>query len=273
VAYGNVFCVCSYCGTQVRAELTEFEANAVAKLKGYRDAITAAIHCIGNKDYKSAQEYADKAAEMVQDDSAPMLIKYVAFLDSDSRKAASFLSMAQGLKGKSANPALSDEDYRGILCLYVQNYLSDREADIKRMFANMKKVKPADLNNVLQYENLKRMRQFFSDPELKDAFIVSTKELVDDCNKDNSLSGQMNQSTWDAIEDAHDNRVFKVASTVFVDPSIAPSATQYLSKYSKALDQKWEVAIKRGEVSGSKDQIRDYRAESDSLIAWMKTIR
>ena len=271
--FGKRMCICEYCGSPVKEELSEAEIVSVEKNKEFVDAIKAAIHCISTRDYETAREYADKAAELLHDDPAPLMIKYVSWLEADYRKATSFLAIANSKRSAGESVAISNDEYNALLSMYVMNYLTEKEADLKRMFASMRKVKPADIQNVRQYEHLKRIGLYVSDPELKDALMKTSEEFLSECESKLPSSYQLGPSEWSSLVDIRDNYLFKLSAVLFISGTYSQRCNQFLTKYSNAVNQKWESAFKSGAVSGDKDAIRNYRAEADSLIAWAKTVR
>jgi len=269
---GRNMCYCEFCGAPVEKEMSSSEYSSMKKGNEFTDAVRAAVQCIRNKDYITALEYADKASDLDSTDPAPLLVKYVALLDKDFKKASSFAAIARSMP--KASVALPKEDYTELLRTYVSNYLSERDRDFKRVYVTYRKVKPADIENVRLYEIRKRIEPYFTDPELKEAFMSGCSEFLEECRKDvESIRGGMTQSNWDAVSDIRNERLFFAAGTVFVDPSFAKLASQFLDAYKTILGQKWEKSFKGGEVSGSKDQVNTYRYEADSLLSWMKTVR
>ena len=53
--------VCEYCGTPIKQKLSDAELSHMAKNSEFTEAITAAIQCIRNRDYKTAIEEYTKA--------------------------------------------------------------------------------------------------------------------------------------------------------------------------------------------------------------------
>lgn len=272
--YGRNMCYCEFCGSPVEKEMSDSEFSAMSKNKEFYDAVRAAIHCVNNKDYATALEFADKAAALNDTDPAPFMIKYVCYLDKDYKKATSFVGIGRSMHKAKASEALSEDDYRSLLYAYVRNYLSDRDEDLKRMYKTYKKVKPDDIHNVRQYEKLKRISSFFTDPELKDAFMDECESFLAECkNKVDAIPTGTTQSNWDALCEIRNDRLFLAAGTLFVDPKFAAPATEFVNKYRTILYQKWETPLKKGEVSSSKDQLNLYRYEADSLLSWFRTVR
>lgn len=269
---GRVMCFCEYCGGQVKLQLSEAETAREERSKGFVDAIRASIHCIRSSDYKKAMEYADEAEKIEKNDPAPMLIRYISTLSTDYKKATPYLSIAKSMRSEAESRALSDEEYRQLLSIYVLNYLSDRDQDFKRIFMTMKKVRPADIQNVNNYEHLKRIDSYYADADLKEAFMSTSSEYLTECEESLKVSGQMDQATWDVIEDTRKNRLFRAAGTLFVNPSLKQRFVAYMEKYNNALNLKWEIAFKK-DVNGSKDQVRSYRSESEALLVWAKSLR
>ncbi len=272
--FGKHMCYCDFCGSPVEKEMSATEFSAMKQNKEFFDSIRAAIECIRNKDYATAVDFADKASKLNDTDPAPFMIKYVCYLDKDFKKASSFAGIGRSMDRAKSSEALPEDEYRGLLYAYVRNYLSDRDADFKRMYRTYKKVKPGDIHNVRQYENLKRISSYFSDPELKDAFMGECEDFLSQCKKEvDGISVEMSQANWNALSGLRNDRLFFAAGTLFVDPRFAASATDFVNKYRTILYQKWETPIKKGEVSGNKDQLNLYRYEADSLLSWFKTVR
>jgi hypothetical protein len=272
--FGKHMCYCEYCGSPVQREMSDSEYSAMKKNSEFFESIRAAVHCIRNKDYNTAVDFADKASKLDETDPAPFLIKYVSYLDKDFKKASSYMTIARSMMQVKKSESLPEEEYRALLYAYVCNYLSDRDGDFKRMYITFRKVKPADIQNVRQYENLKRIGSFFSDPELKEAFMNACSDYIAESQKEvDKVQGGITQSNWDAVTDMRNNRLFLVAGTVFVDAKFVAPATQFINRYRDILNQKWEAAMKKNEVSGSKDQVNTYRYEADSLLSWMRTVR
>lgn len=270
--YGKSMCFCDYCGGQVKLMMSEAEVARDEKRQGFVDAIKASIHCIRSKDYKTALEYADKASELAKNDPAPMLIRYVCWLESDFKKAASFRSIAESMRAEKESVALSDDEYKVLLGAYVRNYISERDSDLKRMFMTLKKVKPADIQNVNNYEHLKRLNQYFTDDNLKEAFTITASQCLDEYEGALNQANQLDQESWNALQRIRNEDLFKAAGVLFIDPSLKQHVVQYFQKYNTAINQKWEAAFKKG-VSGDKSTVKVYRDEADSLLSWSKTIR
>jgi len=270
--FGKRVCICEYCGAPVKEEMSEAEIAGVQKNEEFVDAIKAAMHCICTRDYETAREYADKAAALLHDDPAPVMIKYISWLNADYRKATSFLTIANS-KRDSGSVAISDDEYKGLLVTYADNYLVEKDQDLKRMFSTNRRLKPVDIQNVRQYENLKRIGLYASDPELKTAFKERCEGLLGECESKLAVSNSLSQSEWDILTDVRNNYLFKAAATLFVDAAFSKRCVDLFTKYNNALNQKWENVFKHGQVSGDKDQVRNYRGEAETLISWARGVR
>ncbi|MBR4244278.1 MAG: hypothetical protein IKQ14_02655 [Candidatus Methanomethylophilaceae archaeon] len=272
MAPGQMIAVCEYCGTPIKQRLSDAELNHMAKSSEFTEAIAAAIQCIRNRDYKTAIEYAEKAIQLVHDDPAPLHIKYISMLATDYRKAVSFHNIALGLEGKKGE-SMSESTYKELLQVFAYNYFSDREADLKRMFATMKKVSAEDINNVRRYEYNKRMSDYFTDSELKTAFDSAATQEFDAFEQKVGRITQMDNANWSAVKDVRDKGLFRIGAVVMADPSYSGRASACVKKYQSVLNYKWESTFKNGSVEGSKDQIKRYRYECDSISNWIRTVR
>lgn len=271
IPFGKASCICEYCGSMVQRTMTEAEAANIVKNKEAVDDIKAAIHSIANRDYKSALKYADKAVELTHDDPGPYFVRYLACLDTDYRKAKSSLNMARSMPS-SNDSILSDSDYDEAKRLFALSYLSAKGDDIKRMFLSMRSVGPKELENVRNYERTRKVDDFFTDSDLKDAFLEVISSQIDECTKRSRFSTETTQSNWDALLQFRKESFYPTAATMILDKSSASRMAAAMKGYSDALSLKWEAAFKHG-VSGSKDQVKAMRAESDSILAWAKSIR
>ena len=273
MAYGKMTTFCEYCGTQIKARLTDAEFNHMEKNSQFTDAISAAIQCIRNRDYKTAMEFAEKAAQLAHDDPAPMFIKYVSSLSTDFRKAVSFRNIAITLKGSKGDESISEDAYKELLEAFACNYFSDREADLKRMFSTMRKVKPEDINNVRRYEYNKRMSDYFTDSELKTAFESAASKELDSFDSRVGRITQMDGANWNALKELRDKGLFRLGGVVMANPSYSGRVMQSIKKYESVLNYKWESVFKQGSVDGSKDQIKSYRYECSAMTDWLRTVR
>ncbi|MBP5685862.1 MAG: hypothetical protein J6W72_05500 [Candidatus Methanomethylophilaceae archaeon] len=271
IAPGRVSGVCEYCGTQIKQMLSDAEYNHMAKNSEFTEAVSAAIQCIRNRDYKTAIEYADKAAQLVHDDPAPLHLKYISMLPTDYRKAVSFHNIALSLEGKKEE-TISESDYKELLVVFAYNYFSDREADLKRMFATMRRVGSEDINNVRRYEYNKRMSDYFTDSELKTAFDSAASEEFDAFEQKVGRITQMDNANWTAIKELRDKGLFRIGAVVMAEPSLSGRASQCIKKYQNVLDYKWESTFRNGSVDGSKDQVKGYRYECDAISNWLRTV-
>jgi len=269
--FGKRFCFCEFCGGQVKEQLSDEEFKHVVKNKDFVESIKSAIQCIVNGDYDTAIEYADKAAAINNNDPAPTMIKYVATLNLDIKKASSFRNIASSMRAQSESEAIPEAEYPMLLSTFANNYFKDRSEDINRMFINLKRIKASDIDNVRVYERSK-IQRYYEDSELKDAFNNTINNLLDDFEKDLPSSQQMTAENWNSLENFHRNRLFMIAGMVFANPAIAPRAKAVVMKYSNALNMKWESAFKSG-VPGSKDQVREYRTECSSFLSWLGSVR
>lgn len=271
IPFGKASCICEYCGSMVQRNMTEAEAAHIVKNKEAVDDIKAAIHSIANRDYKSALKYADKAVEITYEDPGPYFVRYLACLDLDYKKAKSSLNMARSMSS-SKDSVLSDSEYDEAKMAFAQSYLSAKGDDIKRMFLSMRSVGPKELENVRNYERIRKVEDFFADSDLKDTFIEAINSQMDECKKRSRFSMETTQSNWDALQQFRKECFYITAATMILDKSSAPLMATALKGYSDALNLKWESAFKQG-VSGSKDQVRAMRAESDSILSWARSIR
>jgi hypothetical protein len=273
IPFGKSSGICEFCGGQVHRNLCDSEFASMKKNQEFIDSIRASIHCIQNRDYETAIDYAEKASKLDSTDPAPMMIKYISFLGSDFRKATSFSAIAKSMMKDGGSEALTQDEYKELLAVFTYNYLYEKDKDLKRVFANMRKVRPDDIQNVGRYERMKRIEDYFTDPELKDAMITACSDYVKDCEDSMKVTGELSQSNWDELTEIRNHRLFTVSCTVFVDPGLSGRVTQYVQKYRSALNQKWEPLFKKGTVNGSKDQVNVYRYEADSILSWLRTVR
>ena len=272
LGFGRVQTFCEYCGCQIRDQLTEAESATVGKNKEFVDAVEAAINCIQSNDYQTAMKYADKAENLISSDPAPLLIKYIANLNTDFNKSESFHSIANNMMSQNPSIILDDDKYKALLATFFMNYMSDRDVDFKRVFANTRKVKPDDIKNVMRYEDTKRTRYFVTHQELNQAMKQVANQTLADSSKNMNFSGQLDQANWTGLQEYRNKYLFKAISIAILDPSLAPQAAEATKKYSDALDMKWESAFKNG-VSGSKDEVKTYRNEAEVILNTLKTIR
>ena len=149
----------------------------------------------------------------------------------------------------------------------------DREADLKRMFATMRRVGSEDINNVRRYEYNKRMSDYFTDSELKAAFDSAASEEFDSFEQKVGRITQMDNANWTAIKELRDKGLFRIGAVVMAEPSLSGRASQCIKKYQNVLDYKWESTFKNGSVNGSKDQVKGYRYECDAISNWLRTVR
>ena len=273
LGFGRVQTFCEYCGCQIRDQLTEAESSTLGKNKEFVDAVEAAIHCIQSNDYETAMKYAEKAENLIPSDPAPLMIKYIANLNTDFNKSESFHNIANDMLSKSGSIIIDDDKYKALLATFFLNYMKDRDVDFKRVFANTKKVRPDDIKNIMRYENTKRTRYFVTHQELSNAMKKTASDMLAESLNNLDVSGQMNQSTWSKLEDYRNNYLFKSISIAILDPSQAPKAAEVTKKYYDALEMKWESAFKKDGVNGSKDQVRNYRSEAEVVLNTLKSIR
>ena len=270
---GRSMCYCQYCGSQVKIEMSDAEITHMEKNNEFVEAVKAAIHCLAIMDYKNAIEYAEKASAIHHDDPGPVMVKYLATLDLDYKKAVTLYSLSQILRDSRESEALGDEEYKDVLETFASNYLVEKEKDFKRMFMSMKKVKPADIHNVWVYDRTRKLDTYFKDKELQEAFMHTMSDRISECESEFSVSNDVSQSNWDAIVGFREKYFFKLAGALFVDPSLRQRYSVLLTRYSNALNLKWEAAFKRDQVIGTKDEVRLFRDESDSILAWIKSMR
>ena len=81
----------------------------------------------------------------------------------------------------------------------------------------------------------------------------------------------MDNANWSAVKDVRDKGLFRIGAVVMADPSYSGRASACVKKYQSVLDYKWESTFKNGSVEGSKDQIKRYRYECDSISNWIRT--
>ena len=273
IPVGKRVTVCEYCGSQIKEQVSDTELKYMEEGNKFSDAITAAIHCIRSRDYKTATEYADKAANMAHNDPAPFMVKYVSALPGDYRKASSFYNISKDMRAQKPSAALSEDGYRELLEVYASNYFYDRSEDIRRMFITIRRIDPDDINNVRKYEYNKRISDYEQDPELMEAFRTAAAREMEAYEKDVPSTGYLDNGTWTTVKKFRDTNMFRIGGIVVADPSQSGRALQCMQKYGSVLDQKWESVFKSGNVDGTKDQVRQYRSECDAMSRWLKTVR
>ena len=245
-------------------------------LLDYNRAGIPLVEIVSRPDMRSGEEamkYAEKAENLIPSDPAPLMIKYIANLNTDFNKSESFHNIANDMLSKSGSIIIDDDKYKALLATFFLNYMKDRDVDFKRVFANTKKVRPDDIKNIMRYENTKRTRYFVTHQELSNAMKKTASDMLAESSNNLDVSGQMNQSTWSKLEDYRNNYLFKSISIAILDPSQAPKAAEVTKKYHDALEMKWESAFKKDGVNGSKDQVRNYRSEAEVVLNTLKSIR
>ncbi len=268
LAFGRVQTFCEYCGCQIRDQLSEAESATVGKNRDFVESIDAGINCIKSNDYESALKYADKAESFLPSDPAPSMIRFVCYLNNDFNKSQASYSIVQDQLSRGGSVAISQERFKDILAMYFMNYIDDREKDFKRMFASFKKVKYDDIRNVASYENTKRIRYFTTNSELTESMKETSSSFLSEVEK-TGFSGSMDQANWNAITQFREGSLFKMIGASLLNAESKPKAADLVSRYSQALDMKWESAFKQG-VSGSKDMVKSYRNEAEVILYYLK---
>ena len=270
LGFGKTRGYCEYCGMMVKEEMSEAEAARSERNGEFLEAVKASMSCIESNDYESAIKYADKAMESLSTDPAPSLIKFVAYLDSDLKKARSAYSVGHNLLDQRQSVAMDDDQYRSVLNAFVRNYLAARAKDINRSFLALRKMGPDDLQNIRNYEYRKKIEDYLGFPEVKEAMCQAASDCIDECEGNLKLSGSLDAGSWTSLKGARDRDVFRVLSTVFIDPTVAPRVTNYVQRYVDGMGLKWESMAKSGQINASKDQIKTYRYESEVCLKWLR---
>ena len=268
MSFGQAFAVCEYCGTQVKQILTEGEINKVAKDKGFVDAITAAVHCIESKDYKKAISLADKAEEMDASDPAPAMIRFIAYLPTDFKKAASNYKIAGSLGRAKESAALTNDQFMLALGILCRNYLDDRDMDIRRTVTTMGRIGPQDIENIRVYEYRKRGEDYETIPELKEAMVRTAEDCLKECEDSMPSIGQMDQVGWKKLMDARRNTLYRTVTILFMDRSLASRSESCIRKYDTAISMKWE-SMARSIPDIDKRALKNYRIEADACMNWV----
>jgi hypothetical protein len=264
MARGKLFTMCDFCGTQVKQQLSETEFKSVEKNSEFASVISAAVHCIYSDDYDGAITYADRAATMLPGDPAPSQIKFIAYLDSDFKKAVAQYKIATDMRSREESVALTDEQYRAALAAFVANYLAEKDQDLKRMFSNMRSVSASDIENVRAYEYRKKIEDFKSIPDLDEAIAFEADACMTECEQ--AISGIGDDQ--EKLSELRKNNFFKVVSAVFIDPSLSDRAKACLTNYDNVAKKKSGGGLfGRG---GSKVDTKQYHAESEVCLVWLR---
>ena len=269
MSFGRLYAVCEYCGTQVKQTLSESEARESSNDKSFIDAISAAIHSIEGKDYAGAIKYADKAEDIKASDPAPSRVKFIAYLPTDFKKAASQYRIAVSRRAEKDSVAMSDEQFMAVLGVFCRNYLEDRDKDIRRMVTTMGRIGPQDIENVRVYEFRKRGEDYETIPELKQAMEATAEQCLSECESSMSNAGRMDGSGWKDLMDARTRCLYRLATILFVNKALASRSAECISKYDRAINQKWEPLVKSSSMGADKRDLKNFRAESSAIFNWV----
>ena len=264
IPFGRITTNCEYCGAQVRDQVTDAESNIIGKNRDFVEAVEAAITCIRNNDYSTALTYAEKAESELPSDPAPSLIRFVCNLDTNFNKSKAALSIMEDRMANGGSVAIDEDRISQVIGYHFMNYAGLREQDLIRMFTNIKRVTGPDINNLFVYEYNKRISDYVTIPRVVDAMKVASDALISE-GESVTFSDNTDQSNWNRIKEFRKTQLYRVSIGYMLNKDNGPRAKDVVSRYSRAVDLKWEPSFKRG-VDGSKDEVREYRREADALL-------
>jgi len=262
---------CEYCGNPVRRQRTEAESFSDSRDREYTTIVNAAVAYIRHGEYKMAIEFADKAAAIRPGLPAPDMIRGVAHLPKDFKKARSSLEIGKALWSDNGSVVMTDELYDELITSFVLNYLDEKDKDLKRMIETIRGTEASDIENVRSFECRRKLDDYYTIPDLKDVFIRVSVECMDKMENDFRFSGQMTADNWAMINRFIKEGLYRTVSVVFVNPELKGRSMKLVGDFYSNLDMKWSSAFKNG-VNGSKDELKLYSKYSEPVMKWLRSL-
>jgi len=201
---------------------------------------------------------------------APDLIKGISYLPKDFKKAKSSMDLGKSLWADNGSIVMTDALYDEIITSFVLNYLDEKDTDLKRMIETIKGSGASDIENVRSFEYRRRLDDYYTIPDLKDAFIRVSDECMGRMEKEFRFSGQMTVENWAAICRFYKECLYRTVSLVFVNPELRERSLKMIAGFCRDLDMKWSSAFKDG-IDGSKDELKKYSKCSEPVLKWLGT--
>ncbi len=263
---GKTECFCEYCGNPVRFQRTEVDE----KDSEFISTVNAAVVSIRHGDYKTAMDFADKASAIHPGMPAPQIIKSICYMPKDFKKAKPLFDIGKSMWEKNGTIALTDSLYEDILSSFVMNYIEDRDADFKRMIETIRGSGVSDIENVRVFECRRRLDDYYTIPDIKDAFLKISFECMGHMEDDVRFSGQITSENWGQIRRFYKECMYRTVGLVVINPELSSRSYRMVDGFVRNLDLKWGPAFKDG-IDGSKDELKIYARYSEPILKWLKS--